>query len=109
MRKILVMVMLMLGITFIYNPQNNIGFVYMNASDFNYIILVDNQTNVLRYYRGVLETEEGLASGFQVWLQDKINKGLPFKSTIAPFKKQIEQYDKSQGFQDKLQEKRPLK
>jgi len=97
MKKLFVMLLLMLGITFIYNPQTNMGFVYMNATDANYIILVDNQTNVLRYYRGVLDGEEGLVSGYNNWLQDKINKGLPFKSTIAPFRKQYEQYDKSQG------------
>ncbi len=94
MKKIFVMVMLMLGITFIYNPQTNMGFVYMNATDANYIILVDNQTNVLRYYKGIPAGEEGLERGFQVWLQDKIDKGLPFKSTIAPFRKQYEQYEK---------------
>jgi len=113
MKKTLVMLMLMLGITFIYNPQTNVGFVYMNNADANYIILVDNQTNVLRFYKGVPDGEQRLDTGFNVWLQDKIDKGLPFKSTIAPFQKQLEIYDKSTGVPErtpmpKLQEKKGL-
>ena len=63
MKKTLVMLLLMLGLTFIYNPQTNTGFVYINAADYNFIILVDNQTNVLRYYRAIPYQEEGLVSG----------------------------------------------
>lgn len=90
MKKILALLIL-IGLTFIYNPVTNTGFVYVNSADYNCIILVDNQTNVLRYYKGVPFFEEGLASGFSAWLKDKINKDLPFKSAIIPYKQQYEE------------------
>jgi len=91
MKKFLIMLMLMLGLTFIYNPQTNTGFVYYNTAQENYIIIVDNTTNVLRYYKGVIEGEEGLQSGFENWMRDKIQKGMPFKSVIVPYRSPQEQ------------------
>lgn len=92
--KKLAILLIVLGITFIYNPRTNTGFVYMNDADFNAIIIVDSSTDVLRYYRGVPYLEEKLGSGYENWLRDKINKGLPFKSVIVPYvpdvKKQYE-------------------
>lgn len=88
MRKILVMLLLVLGLTFIYNPQNNSGFVYFNNTTENYIILIDPSTNLLRYYRGIPDGEERADRGLEIWIQDKVNKGLPFKSMIIPFRQQ---------------------
>jgi hypothetical protein len=85
MKKIIVMLMLVLGLTFIYNPQTNVGFVYVNDSPSNWIILVDVNSNVLRYYQAVPGVEERLDYGFDRWLKDKVDKGFPFKSTIIPF------------------------
>ena len=90
MKKILVMLLLMLGLTFIYNPQTNVGFVYVNDSPDNYIILVDPGVNALRYYKGVSAGEQRLDYGFDAWLKDKVNKGLPFKSSIVPFEQQYQ-------------------
>jgi len=87
MRKILLM-LLVLGITFIYNPETNIGFVYVNDATFNAIILVDSHSNILRYYRGVPFQEERLDQGFDSWLRDKVQKGMPFKSVIVPYRQQ---------------------
>lgn len=84
--KKLLMLLLMLGLTFIYNPQTNIGFVYFNDASFNAIIIVDSTTNVLRYYQGVQYLEERLDLGFDAWLKDKIQKGMPFKSLIVPYR-----------------------
>ncbi len=89
--KTLAMLLVLIGLTFIYNPATNTGFVYVNAVDYNCIIIVDNQTNVLRYYKGVPFQEEGLVSGFSVWLKDKVDKGMPFKSAIIPYKQQYEE------------------
>jgi len=89
MKKTIVMLFLMLGITFIYNPQTNVGFVYINDADFNGIIMVDTSTNVLRYYKAVIFHEERM--NFDKWLQDKVDKGFPFKSSIIPFGRQYEQ------------------
>ena len=94
MKKILALLVL-IGLTFIYNPATNTGFVYINEATYNCIILVDNQTNVLRYYKGVPFLEEGLANGFSAWLKDKVDKDLPFKSAIIPFKQQYEEEKKS--------------
>lgn len=84
----MLMLMLMLGLTFIYNPQTNSGFVYLNTVNDNVIILIDPSTNLLRYYRGVPAGEERADQGMEIWLQDKVNKGLPFKSMIIPFRQQ---------------------
>jgi len=86
MRKLILIAMLMLGLTFIYNPQTNSGFVYLNNTTENIIILIDPSTNLLRYYTGVPAGEERADRGMEVWLQDKVNKGLPFKSMIIPFR-----------------------
>ena len=96
MKKTLVMLLLMLGITFIYNPQTNSGFVYLNNETENYIILVDANSNVMRSYKAVPAGEIRLDLGFNAWLQDKISKGFPFKSVIIPYipqdaKKQYDQ------------------
>ena len=88
MRKLIMMLMLVLGLTFFYNPQTNIGFVYVNDSPSNWIILVDVNSNVLRYYQAIPGVEERLDYGFDIWLKDKLDKGLPFKSTIIPFPQQ---------------------
>lgn len=85
MRKLIVMLMLVLGLTFIYNPQSNVGFVYVNDSPYNWIILVDVNSNVLRYYQGIPGVEERLDYGFDRWLKDKVDKEFPFKSSIIPF------------------------
>ena len=85
------MLLLMLGVTFIYNPQTNVGFVYMNEANFNAIILVDPSSGVLRYYKGVSYHEESLATGWDAWLRDKQDKGFPFKSSIVPFQQQFDQ------------------
>lgn len=88
--KQIAMLLVMIGLTFIFNPRTNIGFVYDNAADFNAIIIVDNNTNVMRYYKGVPYMEEGLVTGFDVWLKDKVDKGYPFKSSIIPYKQVFE-------------------
>jgi hypothetical protein len=91
MKKTLGILFILIGLTFIYNPKTNIGFVYQNAADFNAIIIVDNDTNVMRYYRGVPYNEEGLENGFPAWLKDKMDKGMPFKSAIIPYKQQFDE------------------
>lgn len=91
MKSRLALLLVLIGLTFIFNPQTNTGFVYNNAADYNCIIIVDNNSNVLRYYKGIVFYEERLESGFSVWLQDKVNKGLPFKSSIIPFRQQYDQ------------------
>jgi len=106
MKKMLVMLLLMFGITFIYNPQTNVGFVYVNDSLDNYIILVDPGVNVLRYYKGVPAGEQRLDYGFDAWLKDKVNKGLPFKSSIIPWGQQYEQDQKKQYDQKRYDPKR---
>ncbi len=88
MKKILVFVILMLGLTFIYNPRNNSGFVYINNDTYNWIILVDVDSNVLRYYRAAPAGEERLDYGYDKWLRDKVEKGMPFKSVISPYPNQ---------------------
>ena len=88
MKKLLVTLVLMLGLTFIYNPQSNSGFVYINSDPANWIILVDANMNVLRYYKASISGEERLDYGIEAWIQDKVNKGLPFKSIIIPFRSQ---------------------
>lgn len=88
MKKLLVTLLLILGLTFIYNPQNNAGFVYINDDNSNWIILVDGNMNILRYYRAVSHSEERADRGLDHWIQDKLNKGLPFKSLIVPFRQQ---------------------
>lgn len=79
------MLLVVLGITFIYNPRTNTGFVYINNSPDNYIIIVDNDSNALRYYKGFVSGEERLDYGFDKWLRDKLDKGMPFKSVIIPY------------------------
>jgi len=91
MKKLLVMLLLVLGLTFIYNPQNNSGFVYINADSANWIILVDGNMNILRYYRANFTVEERLDQGIELWIRDKVDKGLPFKSMIIPFRSQQQQ------------------
>jgi hypothetical protein len=91
MRKLMTVLVLMLGLTFIYNAQSNSGFVYINADPANWIILVDSNMNVLRYYRATVTGEERLDYGLEAWIQDKVNKGLPFKSMIIPFRQQQQQ------------------
>jgi hypothetical protein len=91
MKSRLALLLVLIGLTFIYNPQTNTGFVYLNEADYNCIIIVDNNTDVLRYYKGVVFYEERLKSGFSTWLQDKVDKGLPFKSAIIPFRQQYDQ------------------
>ncbi len=88
MRKILVMLLLLLGISFIYNPETETGFVYINSDVANWIILVDSHGNVLRYYKAFIQSEERLDLGFDSWLKDKIQKGMPFKSLIIPYRQQ---------------------
>ena len=85
---LMLMLMLMLGLTFIYNPQTNSGFVYLNNTTEHVIILIDPSSNVLRYYRGIPDREERADKGLEAWIQDKVNKGLPFKSMIIPFRQQ---------------------
>lgn len=89
MKKIFALLVL-IGLTFIYNPVSNTGFVYVNNVAENYIILVDH-SNVLRYYKGVISVEERLDTGYEKWLRDKIEKGLPFKSAIIPYQQQYEE------------------
>lgn len=91
MKKILVAYMLMLGLTFIYNPANGVGFVYLNQDIDNWIIIVDANMNVLRYYRAEFETEKKLDSSIDQWLRDKVEKGMPFKSQIIPYRSQQQQ------------------
>jgi len=86
MKKILVTWLLLLGLTFIYNAQTNSGFVYYNNSSENFIILVDTSTNSLVYFRGVPDGVEKLDTGFEKWLKDRVDKGMPFKSMVIPFK-----------------------
>jgi len=88
MKKFLLMWMLMLGLTFIYNPNTNYGFVYLNNSSDNYVIIVDENMNVLRYYKGIVSGEERLDHGMDKWLKDKMDKGLPFRGVIVPFQQQ---------------------
>ena len=90
MKKIFALLVL-IGLTFIYNPATNTGFVYVNAASENFIILVDGNSNVLRYYKGVVFHEERLETGLDIWLRDKVEKGLPFKSSIIPFRQQYDQ------------------
>ncbi len=84
MKKLLVM-LLMLGLTVIYNPDSNRGFVYYNQDKDNWIIIVDQQYNVLVYFKGVFVQRENLQQGFDHWMKDKVEKGLPFKSIIIPY------------------------
>ena len=85
MKKSLIMLLLVLGLTFIYNPDNNRGFVYYNQDKDNWIIIVDQHNNVLAYFRGVFSARENLQQGFDLWMKDKVEKGLPFKSIISPY------------------------
>ena len=94
MKKMLAMLLLVFGITFIYNPETNTGFVYMNDANYNAIIMVDPHSNLLRYYRGTIYFEERLDYGFDVWMKDKVQKGLPFKSLIYPYRQQQQEQRK---------------
>jgi len=85
MKKVLVLWLLLLGLTFIYNAQTNSGFVYYNNSSENFIILIDTGTNSLVYFKGVQTGVEKLDTGFDKWLKDKVDKGMPFKSMVIPF------------------------
>ena len=91
MKKTLATLLVLIGLTFIYNPASNTGFVYVNTATENYIILVDSNSHVLRYYKALPSGEERLDTGFEKWLQDKINKGMPFKSAIIPYSQQYEE------------------
>jgi len=91
MKKILLIYVLMLGLTFIYNPKNGVGFVYINSDTNNWIIIVDADMNVLRYYKAEAFTEKIMDETLESWLKDKIDKGLPFKSQIVPFRQQQQQ------------------
>lgn len=91
MKKWLAMLLLVLGLTFIYNPATNVGYVYINDETSNYIILVDSSSNTMRSYRGVLVHEYRLDQTFETWLRDKVNKGMPFKSIISPYRSQQQQ------------------
>jgi len=86
MKKLLSIWLLLLGLTFIYNAQTNSGFVYYTSSPENFIILVDTSTNSLVYFKGVPAGVERLDTGFDKWLKDKMDKGMPFKSMVIPFK-----------------------
>jgi len=97
MKKIL-LAMALFGITVILNPQTNSGFVYINTVDYNVLILVDQNTNTMRYYKGVPFAEEGLDKGFNIWLKDKIDKGFPFTGVIVPYRQS--------GQDPQMQEKR---
>ena len=88
MRKLMLIAMLMLGLTFIYNPQNNTGFVYINNDPSNWIVIIDPSTNSLIYYRAMPTGTERLDQGIEAWIRDKVDKGMPFKSMIIPFKPQ---------------------
>lgn len=80
------MVLLLLGLTFIYNPQTDSGFVYFNNAAEHCIIIIDPSTKSLIYFTGIPTITERMDQGLEKWLKDKIDKGLPFKSMIIPFK-----------------------
>jgi hypothetical protein len=84
MRKAWVMFLLLIGLTFIYNPQTESGFAYINNSQDNYIIIVDPSTNTLYYFKGVYDSKERMDEGMDKWMKDKIKKVFPFKSYITP-------------------------
>jgi|GEM_PF-4297807 len=91
MRKILVMSLLLLGVVFIYNPYSNSGFVYYDNAPFNTMIIVDQAHNVLVYQKGVSFFQESLNLGFDNWLRNKVQTGVPFTSVIVPNRQQNQQ------------------
>ena len=92
MKKLLIMLLLVLGLTFIYNPSTRVGYVYVNNEPYNYIILMDPHSNTMRSYRGTIAQEWKLDEGFDAWMRDKVEKGMPFEAIITPFRQQQQQY-----------------
>ncbi len=93
MKKLLMLVVVFLGLTFLYNPSTNVGFVFVNDSENNAIVLVDPGSNSLNFYAGNFIGTERMDKGLDVWLDNMMKGGWNFKSTISPFtKKQGIQY-----------------
>jgi len=88
MRKSILMFMLVLGLTFIYNPRTNSGYVYINQDPSHWIIIVDENRGIMQYYLATPNVHEDLGYGLEAWIRDKVDKGMPFKSMIIPFRYQ---------------------
>jgi hypothetical protein len=85
MKNLMTLLLLIFGLTFIYNPVTGVGFVYVNDADFNAVIIADPTTNTMHYFKGVPYFQERMDTGMQKWLADKQLKGFPFKSNITPY------------------------
>ena len=85
MNKRLLLAMVILGLTFIYNSSMDTGFVFVNNSASNAIILVDPSTNSLNFYEGNFAGTQRADQGIEKWLDSMMKGGWNFKSSIIPY------------------------
>ena len=86
----LTMLLIILGLTFLYNPQAGMGVVYVNNHTGNGVILIDPSTNTMTVYEAKPIRVEKMNTGFETWLNNFMKSDPSnLRSVIQPLAEEL--------------------